>query len=303
MDGMFVIKDNSSEARLACCMVSFIFVFIILIAAICWTNQENFENFTDNIKYSNDTAKNILGGGFHYKALGPKDDVLKKFKTLDKSNKVALVAVLAPWCGYCKRLKESGDLRRVASRFPVVVLDDKHPQVSDVMHLLQAEGFPALGIYFQGQLLPYRGPRDKKTILATMDEIKANITDLSNEKRKYSATKENFGNGKVSGQVSPIPKNMSKSDYNKLINRLSRETNVVTAFMADWCGHCQRMKQSGILEQLADNGFVVFIADDKNRLTQDMKVQGFPTIYAVVKGRNVPYQGERSLEGIMSFVK
>lgn len=293
-----MVDTDSKSTRLACCIVAFVFVFIIMVFAICWTNQENFENFTNVVKYNNDTIKNVLSGGIHYKALNTTDDILQKFKDLDRSNKVALVAILAPWCGYCKRLKSSGVLTKVSKKFPVIVMDDQHPQVSDVMHLLQAEGFPALGIYFQGQLLPYRGPREEKELVATMTEIKSNI-----QNPHTGRTIENFANQKPSGQIMAIKGDMGMMEYNKMVKDISKKGGrVCTAFMADWCGHCRMLKQSGVLEQLAESGVVVLTADDTNKLTNEMKIQGFPTLYCFTKGRNVPYQGDRSYEAIISVL-
>ena len=274
MSGTFVIESDSGSAKLACCIIAFVFVFILMIGAICWTNCENFENFSDVMKYNNDTIKNVLGGGTHYKALSQKDDVLMKFKSMDKSNKVALVAVLAPWCGYCKRLKESGELRKIAKKFNVLILDDKHPQVNDVMHLLQAEGFPALGIYHQGQLMPYRGERTSKMIMSTMEDIYENTKSpkmMPHNSPKHSHMKEG---------VMVVPKDLPKRDYEMTLSQMvSKGNKVCTLFMADWCGHCKNLKESGIVEKLVDQGIIVMKADDETILAKEMKIQGFPTIY------------------------
>lgn len=277
---------STDSARLCCCIVAFIFVFIIMVFAICWTNKDNFENFTNVVKYNNDTIKNVLGGGFHYKALGPSEDILEKFKELEKKKQVALVAITAPWCGHCKHLKKSGCLRKVAKQFPVLVLDDKHPQVADIMHMLQAQGFPTLGIFYQGDLLPYNGDRNDKTILNTMRTIKNNIKPL----------RENFSQRKIT----TIPKETTVPQYNKLIKKMMKDNDkIVTIFMADWCGHCKNLKESKFPEKLVSNGIDVIISSDKHRLTRDMKIQAFPTIFFVKGGRNIHYNGDRDPDTLL----
>ena len=284
MSGMFVIESNSDSARLACCMVAFIFVFVIMIMAICWTNRENFENFNDSMKYNNETIKNVLGGGFHYKALGPKDDIVKKFQDLDKSQKIAIVAVMAPWCGYCKRLKSSGVLRKIANKHPVLTMDDQHPQTRDVMRAMEGEGFPSIGVYSDGKLIPYKGERSYEAIVEF-------VKMLSGVPKKSTET-----------QTTPmmLPQEMNKNEYNKMFNS---KKPVCTVFMAPWCGHCKRLKASGTLEKLAKSGVTVLVADDKSRLSKEMRIEGFPTIYCMVNGKNTKYQGDRSYDSIIQFFK
>lgn len=293
MPGVVIVENSNNVTKIACCSVAFVFVFLLMIAAILWTNQDNFENFTDVIKYNNETIKNVLSGGKHYKALGPQDDILEKFKNLDKSGKIALVTVLAPWCGYCKRLKESGELVKVAKKFPVMTLDDKHPQVSDIMNLLQSEGFPTLGIYFQGQLLPFRGERNSKSIVGTMEKIKNGININKESKNRV-----------IPSTINKIPQGVRKSEYDRLVKDIvSKGDKVCTFFIAPWCGHCKTLKSSGILEDVASRGVVVFTADDESLLTQDMKIQGFPTIFCANQRGNLKYEDDRSSEKIISFLR
>lgn len=276
---MFVIEEDNSKT--ICCAVSFIFVLILLVFAVCWTNQDNFENFTDTVKYNNDTVLNVLKGGLCYKALGPQDNILERFQTFDKKSKPALIAVMAPWCGYCRQLRESGILTRVARKHPVVTLDDKHPQVENVMRLMDAKGFPAMGIYFGGKLHPYRGPRDSESITKILKELEGKKS-----------------NPQVAGIITQVGKN-----YKKDIKELHRNgQDVCTIFMADWCGYCRKLKESGLVESLAELGFAVFLADDNSKLAKDMKIEGFPTIYCMKGGKNVKYDGERTVKGIHEFV-
>ena len=67
--------------------------------------------------------------------------------------------------------------------------------------------------------------------------------------------------------------------------------NSCVVFHADWCGHCQHLKNSGELEKVAQNNCQVYLIDgdknDVNNLSEhDLEIQGFPTI-CVVKGNKL----------------
>tara|TARA_B110000211_G_C13905166_1_gene475814 strand:+ start:25 stop:783 length:759 start_codon:yes stop_codon:yes gene_type:complete len=252
--------------------------------------MDKFENFSENIKYNNETIKNVIMGGKYYTSLTPSSDINKNLESFDKSNKVALIGVLAPWCGYCKRLKDSGELKKIAAKFPVVVMDDKHHQTKNIMNVLGAEGFPALGIYHSGNLVPYNGNRTSVDIMAVMSKLEG-----SSKAPKKSA--------KLSGKIGKVEKSVTLKDYSREISKMSKTNKVVTVFLADWCGYCTKLKDSKLLEGLAERGVIVMTSDDKNKLSQEMKISGFPTIYCMRSGKNVIYNGDRSVESIIAFCK
>lgn len=256
---------ETSNNKLCCSMICFVFIFIILIIAICWTNYDNFENFGNILNYKKETMMNVLSGGIHYLSITPTDDIIKKIKEL--KNKTALIAVLAPWCGYCKKLKNSGILKKVAKHFPVLVIDDKHPQVADLMHILQAEGFPALGIMNEGQLYPYRGEH----------------TEVLNVMKSLGS--------------SAVPE--TKKD---LMAMIKKHKNMCIMFLAPWCGHCKKIKENRIVEGLIGMNKKVLVITDENPLTREMKIEGFPTILCVKNGVIKKYEGERTVEEIVKFM-
>lgn len=151
-------NDNS---KMMCGMFLFFIVVIILIVVICWCKKDEF---TNAIGTNVETMENVLKGGLYYKHLNSNDNLQMKMEKAmedpimkNRKNKIAVIAVLAPWCGYCKRLKESGVLQKVAKKYPVLVIDDQHPQSGEVMKMLNSEGFPTLGIFNNGKLMPYKG--------------------------------------------------------------------------------------------------------------------------------------------------
>jgi thiol-disulfide isomerase/thioredoxin len=93
------------------------------------------------------------------------------YRVLDKKQKVSsnlnngILAILAPWCGYCKKMKASGLLKKVSETISVVEIDDKHPDSAGIMEKLKAPGFPTLIVVTNGKMSLYKGDRTVEGIL------------------------------------------------------------------------------------------------------------------------------------------
>lgn len=264
---IFTISTNDTVKR-CCCICGFIFVFIILVAAILWkcSSEGKLESFT-----------NLFAGNI--KTLKASEDLNA---ALTKSP--ALVAVLADWCGYCKKLKQSGALDKVAKKFKVVIIDDNHPQTKQVMESTQSQGFPTLAIFDNGKLHKYEGPRDHSSI----------IQELS----KYKSSSDHFAGH---GAMIDVPLDATSDQYYSLLSDMDRrKKKVVTAVLADWCGHCKKMKQNGTLEDLVAKGVTVIKLSDKHKMAKELGVPGYPFILYLKGGKNVPYEGERSASAIVA---
>lgn len=302
MSGLLMLENMNSDqsAKLCCCMICFVFIFIILVIAICWTNYDSFENFGNLLKYNQETMTNVLTGGIHYLSLNPNDNIIEKFNELKKKNKTALIAVIAPWCGYCKKLKNSGVLKKIAKKYPVLVIDDKHPQTEDLMHLLQAEGFPALGIFGHGKLFPYRGQRSYESIIPIMNQF--HKTSMKPGARKHFTRRENFTNDKE-GKIINVPSEAKPSELNWLINKHKKEgyKRICLIFTADWCGYCKALKKERLMESLAQKGTIVFSIDE-GPLAKHYGVKGFPTIMCSSSPKEKHYEGPREVDSIIMFM-
>jgi len=143
-------------------------IFIILIVAICWCTCGSFEKFENIVSSNNETLKYKLKGGKHYRVLNHEEDIIDVMKKLEQEGKPAIIAVLADFCGYCRDLKRSGVLVGVAKKYPVIVLDENHPQSRALMEKLEFNGFPLISIFSNRNLRLYKGPRETNSILASM---------------------------------------------------------------------------------------------------------------------------------------
>ncbi len=300
MIGLFMLDNMNSDQspNLRCCMICFVFIFIILVIAICWTNYDSFENFGNILKYNQETMTNVLTGGVRYRSRNPNHNILGKVTELKRKNKTALVAVLAPWCGYCKKLKNSGVLKKIAKKYPVLVIDDKHPQTEDLMHLLQAEGFPAMGIFGHGKLFPYKGQRSYESIIPIMNQL--HKTSMKPGVKRHS--RENFTNAKK-GKLIEVPSEAKLSELIELINQNKKEGHrrICLIFTADWCGYCKKLKEERLMESLAEKGTVVFSIDE-GPLAKHFGVKGFPTIMCMSSSKGRQYEGPREVSSILRFM-
>ena len=86
----------------------------------------------------------------------------------------------------------------------------------------------------------------------------------------------------------------------------------MVAFVANWCGHCQRLKPEyeAAARKLANSGirFVYVEAPDNQQLSSRFKVQGFPTVKAFPPGPKsdssaIDYNGERETTAIVEWAQ
>jgi len=80
-------------------------------------------------------------------------------------------------------------------------------------------------------------------------------------------------------------------------------------FYADWCGYCRKFKPEWAKLKAEPNLGVqleeVDCSDSNNvpALAKEYNVKGFPTLILVHSSNKVTYEGERSANAIISFIK
>lgn len=78
-------------------------------------------------------------------------------------------------------------------------------------------------------------------------------------------------------------------------------------FYADWCGYCQKFKPEWEKLKAEPNLGVqleeVDCSNEAPKLAKEYNVKGFPTLILVNNNNKVTYEGERSADAIISFIK
>ncbi|CAK9143239.1 unnamed protein product [Ilex paraguariensis] len=82
---------------------------------------------------------------------------------------------------------------------------------------------------------------------------------------------------------------------------------VMVEFYAPWCGHCQALapEYAAAATELKEAKVMLAKVDatEESESTEQYEVQGFPTLYFFVDGNPKPYTGQRTKDGIVTWIK
>ena len=273
-------KDKKGQKKF---LIKALLLFTVLYVCLCMAKQNYFKKLLNTLLGRSETFVNQLGGAGRYHKLTDSDTV-ESVISQHSGNECTLVVVGADWCGYTRKLYESGELQKAAKSHLVVVVDEKHKQAEKIMKETGSGGFPTIAIHCkQRGFGKYEGPRTAEAMIAacSCNSVKSSDT---NPKIIKTSNKEN-----------PI----------ETAKTVCRETGrgVLICLLADWCGHCKRLKESGELDKVAMTNPVV-IASDENEHTSSImneyKSRGFPTLLVMKKSGMVkPYDGSRMSQEIV----
>ncbi|GFR44977.1 hypothetical protein Agub_g6287, partial [Astrephomene gubernaculifera] len=103
----------------------------------------------------------------------------KDYEEKTGDGKVYFIKYYAPWCGHCKRLagtwKELGDEFKGSSSIAIAHVDCTTDR--DICQSAQIKGYPTLKLVYKGEeLKAYRGPRDKDSLKAFVEEAAREVT-------------------------------------------------------------------------------------------------------------------------------
>jgi thiol-disulfide isomerase/thioredoxin len=103
----------------------------------------------------------------------------------------------------------------------------------------------------------------------------------------------------------------------RIYARASREGfqsggNELVIIKADWCGHCKRalpefekLVASSPMKLKDGSSVTIRMLDEKANKSEvePLNVRGFPTILLFKDGTRLEYEGERTYNGVMSFLE
>ena len=158
--------------------------------------------------------------------------------------------------------------KKAAKSHLVVVVDEKHKQAEKIMKETGAGGFPTIAIHCkQRGFGKYEGPRTAKAMIAACSCNSVKNSDTNPKIIKVYKIKK-------------ILLNLQKLYVEKLV-----KVHLI-CLLADWCGHCKRLKESGELDKVSMTNPVV-VATDENEHTSSImneyKSGGFPTLLTMKK--------------------
>ncbi len=273
-------KDKKGQKKF---LIKALLLFTVLYICLCMAKQNYFKKMLNTLLGRSETFVNQLGGAGRYHKLTDSDTV-ESVISQHSGNECTIVAVTAEWCGYCKKLYESGELQKAAKSHLVVVVDEKHKQAEKIMKETGSGGFPTIAIHCkQRGFGNYEGPRTAKAMIAACS---CNSVKSSDTNPKII---------KVSDKENPI----------ESAKTVCRETGkgVLICLLADWCGHCKRLKESGELDKVAMTNPVMIVSDENEHTSSIMneyKSRGFPTLLTMKKsGMIKSYDGQRMSQEIV----
>ena len=99
--------------------------------------------------------------------------------------------------------------------------------------------------------------------------------------------------------------NSDKSNNNSDNNSDNNSEDKIILFYAEWCGHCKKMKPEW--DNFKKDNPEVCEEYESEEITEELKkkykINGYPTIVKVQGNNVIPYEGERTREGLNKFLK
>jgi len=86
------------------------------------------------------------------------------------------------------------------------------------------------------------------------------------------------------------------------MHKMGKKSGVI-AILADWCGYCKQLKESGTLREVSKKA-PVYVMTDQHKQTKELmtnvKAGGFPTLIIYKNGKFELYEGPRDAMSILS---
>jgi thiol-disulfide isomerase/thioredoxin len=100
---------------------------------------------------------------------------------------------------------------------------------------------------------------------------------------------------------------MTDSDYKKMLEEINGR-QILILFYATWCGHCQRFAPiyDNIYDELkTDEDYAILCVDidESPELSSEYAITGIPTIYKIEGDTKILYEGDRTKDSIIAFLK
>jgi len=178
------------------------------------------------------------------------------------------------------------------------------------------QGFPTFKIFAGGKPQDYNGPRTAAGIVdavtaAIKTQAKARLSGGGggSQKQESSSSQKQSGSKKESSGGNPIEQ-LTDSNFDDIVS--NSDDMFLVAFVADYCGHCKRLKPEYLAaaKKLQGSGirFAQIEAPENQQLSSRFGIQGFPTIKVFGPGPKSDssaqtYEGPRDAEAIADYAQ
>jgi thiol-disulfide isomerase/thioredoxin len=97
----------------------------------------------------------------------------------------------------------------------------------------------------------------------------------------------------------------SSDEYNKFETLLKKKDDILVLYFGNWCGFCREfiptwdkfIKQSKIKTAQIESSFMHLMNNNPIH-----KVNGYPTIKLFSKGKMIPFENDRTIENLNTFI-
>lgn len=241
---------------------------------------------------------------------------LSEMNSVLKDQGVFLVEFYAPWCGHCQSLKPEYEKAATALKGIAKVGAVDMTVHQSLGSPYNVKGFPTIKIFSNGKSIDYNGPRTADGLVdGVINAVKTHAKSRLNGGQKKSSSSGGSksssggssgggGSGKKDGPVEQL----TDANFDSVV--MASDDMFLVAFVAGYCGHCQRLKPEyyAAAKKLEGTGirFVTIESPDNPQVSQRFGIQGFPTIKVFGPGPKddataMNYEGPRDAEAIAEY--
>ena len=248
----------------------------------------------------------------------------ENFHSKTSDGRVWFVKAFAPWCGWCKKIKDTWIALSAANagREDAAVGEIDCTEDKDICNELGIRGFPTLQIFYKGAVGDkFTGERDLPTLQKYLDdkvtELKAGAgaegedeEEEEEEEDEEEEEEEEEEEGEVAvdtGDSAEVV--LTAQNFDEIVAAPGKATFI--KFFAPWCGFCKQMAAAwkDLAQEVNTDQSKIIIAslncDNEGDLCKKLSVDGYPTLKLFINGEDkAEYEeGDRSKDDLKKWVE
>jgi thiol-disulfide isomerase/thioredoxin len=204
------------------------------------------------------------------------------------NNKIKIYNFNTSWCGHSIKFQPvwNAFANSIESSDNIIPIDAKcdDSKYDDLIKKYNVDGFPTIIIDYGNKYIKYSGPRSVNNIRKAL-----NLTNID----KYDEIKQDNNIQIVCNNKKNIVNNKTKI-YN---------------FNTEWCGYSVRFQpiwnkfSSMVIDPNIEIIDVKCDNPDNDELCKKYNIPGFPSIVKVINDNYIIYDGPRTIDGLINFIR